>query len=225
MRLFYRILFYVTGLYFLAFSVTLAVSSNLGVIAGSTFPYILSYIIKIDFGICCTAVFFLYVLLQFLILKKEFKPINLLQLVFSALFGYFVGFTTMIIGGWVAVTYLEKLMQLALSIILTGLGVVLYINVQLVPMPPEGFLLAIMAKAPKFTLGKLRIIHDCIIVLLSAAISFVAFSSILGIREGTLISAVCSGLAIELFNKLLSEPIKRICFGETKTESTAVFLN
>jgi uncharacterized membrane protein YczE len=222
MKMVYRILFYILGLFFLAFSVTLAVSSNLGVIAGNTFPYILSFVLKISLGTCVTGVFFLYVLLQFIILRKEFKPINLLQLVFSALFGYFVAFTTMIIGGWVAATYFEQLLQLALSVVLTGLGVVLYINVQLVPMPPEGFLLAIMSKAPKFTLGKLRIIHDCIVVLVSVVISLIAFSSILGIREGTLVSAICSGLAIEFFNKFLSKPIKRICFSESKAESSTV---
>jgi len=222
MRIFYRILFYILGIFCLAFSVTLAVSSNLGVIAGNTFPYILSCVTKISLGTCCTAVFFIYVLLQLIILKKEFKLINLLQLVFSALFGYFVGFATMIIGGWVASSYLEQLVQLALSILLTGLGVVLYINVDLVPMPPEGFLLAIIAKKPKFTLGKLRIIHDCVVVLISAIISYISFSSILGIREGTLISAVCSGLAIELLSKILSKPIRRACLGEPKTKSNNI---
>lgn len=222
MRLFYRILFYVLGIFCLAFSVTLAVSSNLGVIAGNTLPYILSSVTKINLGICCTAVFFIYVLLQIIILKKDFKLINLAQLVFSALFGYFLEFTTMIIGGWVATSYFEQLIQLALSVLMTGLGVVLYINVDLVPMPPEGFLLAIIAKKPRFTLGKLRIIHDCVVVLLSSIISYISFSAILGIREGTLISAVFSGLAIEFFSEILSGSIRKICLGEPKTNSRAV---
>ena len=219
MKTLWRILIYILGLFCLAFSVTLAVSSNLGVIAGNTFPFLISQVTNISLGTCCTAVFFVYVLLQIVILRKDFKPFNLLQLVFSVLFGYFVRLTTLIIGGWVATSYLVQLLQLALSILLTGIGVVLYIQVDLLPMPPDCFLQAIIFKRPGNTLGKLRIIHDCVVVLISAVISYAAFSTILGIREGTLISAVFSGLAIDFFSKILAAPIRRVCFDEPAVSS------
>lgn len=218
MRLYLRILFYILGIFCLSCSMPLAVSASLGMFPASSFPYILSSVTNISLSVFITLVFSLYVLLQIIILGKEFKWINLFQLVFSALLGYFVELTTMIFSNWLATTYLERFIQLALSILLSGLGVVLYINTELMTMPPEGFMLAILRKKPGLSLGKLRIMHDSTILLLTCAISLIAFKEIRGIREGTLIAALFCGMSIELFSKLLRKPIRRSCLGEITNE-------
>ena len=178
--------------------------------------YVLSLVFNKPLSVFATIVFVAYVLLQFLILRKDFKPLYLLELIFTFAFGYFVDVATKILGNWVPGSYPEQLFQLFLSIVFTGLGVACYINTDLVPMPPEAFLLAIMAKKPKWSMGKLRIIHDVAIVIVSVIISLIVLGGIRGFREGTVITAILSGISIDLFNKLLSKPIRKICFGQDK---------
>ena len=80
--------------------------------------------------------------LQILILRRQFKPVNLFQIVFSTIFGYFVNFTKDVVGDFAIPTYPGKLLMLAVSIVFIAIGVVLYIGVELVPMPMEGLSLS-----------------------------------------------------------------------------------
>ena len=93
-----RILVYCLGLLLLAFGVAISVNSDLGVSPVNSLPYVISQIIHVQLGTCVTAVFCSYILLQVLILRREFQPINLLQILFSTLFGYFVDFAKWTIG-------------------------------------------------------------------------------------------------------------------------------
>ena len=83
---------YCLGLLFLAFGVALSVNSNLGVSPVNSLPYVISKVVNVQMGTCVTIVFCAYILMQVLILRKEFNHINLLQIVFSTIFGYFVDF-------------------------------------------------------------------------------------------------------------------------------------
>ena len=93
-----RVFVYVFGLLTLAFGVAFAVNSGLGISPVNSLPFIVSLIVNVDMGICVTVLFSLYILFQIIILQKDFKWINLTQLLFSSIFGYFVYFTRMVIG-------------------------------------------------------------------------------------------------------------------------------
>ena len=85
-----RVAIYCLGLFLLAMGVAISVNSNLGVSPVNSLPYVISKIINVQLGTCVTAVFCSYILMQIIILRKEFQIINLLQIVFSTIFGYFV---------------------------------------------------------------------------------------------------------------------------------------
>ena len=214
-----RFLVYIIGIFFLAFSVTLSVSCNLGTIAGNMLCYILSVVCNKPLSTFTTIIFFVYVLLQFLILRKDFKPIYILELAFTVVFGYFVGITTAILGKWIPGNYFEQLLQMFLSLVFTGIGVSCYVNVNLVPMPPEAFSLAIIFKKPSLTMGKVRTIQDIVTVILSLAISLICTGAIHGFREGTVITALLSGFSIDFFNKRIGKYVRKFCLDETQEEA------
>ena len=204
LRLVLRILIYCFALLLMAFGVALSVNSNLGVSPVNSLPYVVSRIVNVPMGTCVTVIFCFYILLQLLLLRKEFHPIILLQIVFSTIFGYFVDFAKMIVGDFALPTYFGQLAMLLASIVLIALGVLLYMDVELVPMPMEGLSSCIAKKLGK-PFPTMKSIVDCLVVLLG---------TLEGIREGTVITAVVVGRLIALLRKPISPIVRKICFGE-----------
>ena len=209
----FRVLIYCFGLFLMALGVAFSVNSNLGVSPVNSLPYVVSQIIGIQMGSCVTAIFCFYILLQIVLLRKEFKPVNFLQIVFSTIFGYFVDFAKMLVGDFAIPTYFGQLAMLAISIVLIAVGVLLYMDVELVPMPMEGLSSTIARKLNKpFPTMKTDI--ECVVVMTGVILCLVFFGKLDGIREGTVITAVVTGKLIAVFKKPISPVVKRICFGE-----------
>ena len=208
-----RVLIYCLGLLSLAFGVAFSVNSNLGVSPVNSLPYVISRIVNVQMGTCVTAVFCFYILLQILILGRKFNPVNLLQIVFSTIFGYFVDFAKMVLGDFTIPTYFGQLTMLAISIPLIAVGIVLYMDAQLVPMPMEG-LSSCLADKFGVSFPNMKTIVDCLVVGIGLVLCFVFLGKLDGLREGTIITAVVTGKVIALIKKPLSPLLKKICFGE-----------
>lgn len=207
-----RVLIYCGALFLMAVGVALSVNSNLGVSPVNSLPYVISQIIHVQMGTCVTVLFCFYILLQVMILRREFQPVNLLQILFSTVFGYFVDFAKMLVGDFALPTYAGKLTMLAASIFLIALGVMLYIDVELVPMPMEGLSSCIAKKLGK-PFPTMKTVVDCVVVLTGVVLSFLFLGKLDGIREGTILTAAVTGKLIAMFRKWLSPTVKRICFG------------
>lgn len=208
-----RILVYCLGLLLLAFGVAVSVNSDLGVSPVNSLPYVISQIIHVQLGTCVTVVFCSYIALQVLILRKDFQIINLLQILFSTLFGYFVDFAKLVIGDFALPGYPGRLVMLAVSIVLIALGILLYLEADLVPMPMEGLTAAIAKKLGK-PFPTMKTIVDCVVVASGIALCFLFLGGLNGIREGTVITAIVTGKIIAWLRKPLSPVLKKLCFGE-----------
>ena len=208
-----RVAIYCLGLFLLAMGVALSVNSNLGVSPVNSLPYVVSQIIGVQLGSCVTVVFCFYILLQIMILRKEFNPINLLQIAFSTIFGYFVEFAKMLVGDFAIPTYAGKLVMLAISIVFIALGILLYMDVEMVPMPMEG-LTSCLAKKLGKPFPTVKTVVDCIVVGTGVVLCFVFLGGLDGIREGTIITAVVTGKLIAVLRKPLTPIVKKVCFGE-----------
>jgi len=206
-----RVGIYCFALLSLAFGVAISVNSNLGVSPVNSLPYVVSRILDVQMGTCVTVIFCFYILLQICILRKEFRPINLLQIVFSTIFGYFVDFAKAVVGDFAIPTYFGQLTMLAVSILLIALGVLLYMEVQLVPMPMEGLSASIAQKLGK-PFPTMKTVVDCIVVFTGIALCFLFFGKLDGIREGTVITAAVTGKLIAILKKPISPVIRKICF-------------
>ena len=206
-----RILFYSLGAFFCANGVVLTINANLGVSAASSLPYVLSLVTNIDVGICFMAFFVLLISAQIIILRKDFKWVNLTQIIFATMFGYFVIIAEFIIGDFTLASYPGRLLILLAGNFMIALGVTMYVDVKLVPMPVEGLANALMQKIKKpFYLMKITV--DSGTALCALIISLLAFGRILGLREGTLISSVMIGWMIKMIQKVLHPIMEKLCF-------------
>lgn len=207
----FRIGFYVMGLFVIALGVAFSLNSNLGISPVNSLPYVVSLVTGTAMGAWVIIIFCGYILLQVLILRREFKLVNLTQIVFSTIFGFFVDLARLLLGDFALPHYWGQLIMLAISILLVALGVFLYISADIVPMPMEGLSLAIARKA-NIPFPKMKIIVDCVVVGISILISLLFFHRLEGIREGTVATAVFAGAVIGVFKKLLGPAIQQICF-------------
>ncbi len=213
MKLFWRVFFYIFGLTLVAFGVGLAIRSGLGISPVSSLPFAVSEATGLRLGLCVTGVYCVYVLVQLALLRREFKPILLLEVVFATIYGYLVDFAKWAVSGIPTPNYLVRLLLLCTAILLFGFGLVLYLTADLVPMPMEGMLLAIEKKQSRLKYHQLKIAGDVIGVGLAALILFVGTGTLNGLREGTLLMAIFSGPVVGLVARPLAPRVAKLCFG------------
>ena len=207
-----RVGVYCLGLLLLAFGVAFSVNCNLGASPVSALPYVVSRIVNMPLGTCTTLVFCGYVLLQILILGREFRPVDLLQVLVSTIFGYFVDFAKFVVGDFTLPAYFGKLVMLGISIVLIALGVLLYVEAHLVPLPMEGVSFSVAKKLNK-PFPATKTVIDCVVVLTAVGLSFLFFGRLDGIREGTIITAMVVGKLVGILKKPLGPILRKLCFG------------
>lgn len=208
-----RILFWIIGQFTIASGIVFSVKSDLGVSAGSAVPYVLSQVSEITLGTCVTAFFCVLVLLQIILLRKDFEWRNLIQVFGAAIFGVFTDAATYVFGGFTADTYAVKLLFLFLGIILQAIGIAIYIDTHIMLMPAEGIIAAVHQKLLKNTdIGTVKVVVDCFWLLLAVVLSLVFLHRITGIREGTLILALCVGKTMGIIHNITQKPLEHLFY-------------
>ena len=88
-----RYVVFLIGLFINSFGVSLITKANLGTSPISSIPYVLSLNFPFTLGQFTIIFSLLLILIQLLILRKNFKAEHLLQIPISILFGYFIDLT------------------------------------------------------------------------------------------------------------------------------------
>ena len=197
-----RMIVYISGLFLLALGVAFSIKSGLGVSPVSSFPYALSLVLERDVGLMSTMVFAFYVLIQIILLRRNFKLKNLLQLAVASMFGFFVSISMAMIMPLNPDGYPSRLAFLVISLFLISAGILFYLTANIVPMPPEGMVLAIQ-KTTGIPFSKVKILFDSTSVLLAAVLLLGFIGNLQGLREGTLLAALGVGHLIGFLTKWL----------------------
>jgi uncharacterized membrane protein YczE len=153
-------------------------------------------------------VYGLYIVIQIILLRKTFNISILLQLPCSVLFGKYTDFFNQLIQIEPSAV-VGRVLLLSAAILLTALGVVLTVNMQIVPNAPDGLVQVIAVQAKK-EFGYIKNIFDGVSVLVSIIVSLLMERHLIGIGIGTIASALLIGRFIALFNKLGKERLKRL---------------
>ncbi len=218
-----RILCYLIGMMFLAAGVVIAINANLGISPVASLSRALYLVLRyygittFTLGNCVAFLYCIYVALQFLILGKELPITNLLQLVVSFMFGWFVDLFEFLIGDFRIPTYAGSFIMLMISLLLLVVGVSLYLGAKIMPMPSEGIGLSVSKKLKKIPFYKVKWTLDCTFVLVSTITMLVTIGNIgiidetgtfsYLIREGTVITAFTVGPAMGFFTKKVLNPL------------------
>lgn len=153
----------------------------------------------------------LLVLIQIIILRKKFRPFQLLQIPVCIVFGFLNDFALFCLDGITLTAYWQQWLVCIANIIILGFGVSMEVNAKLVTLAGEGIVLAICRICPiKF--GYMKVICDLGMVLTAVIISLIFFHTVQGVREGTLAAAIFVGLISKQFNRFMT-PLSEKLFG------------
>ena len=92
--------------------------------------------------------------------------------------------------------------------VVLGLGVALEVFSGAAALPGEGLVLAVSTVLHK-PFSSVKIANDVILVLLALLLSYCVFHEIHGLREGTVISALCVGIFVKFWLAGLTKLFKR----------------
>ena len=184
---------FVLCLFFMGVGVAFTKHGNLGVSPISSVANVVSLKFTfLSFGTWLTISNCILLLGQILLLRKNFKLIQLLQIPLSFLFGFFTDAGLIIAGVIQNDNYIIRILLVVVGVVILGFGIAI-------------------ADVSKKDFSSVKIIFDVSWVMLSIVISLILFKGeIHGTREGTIISALLVGATIKFFRPLLQKPITKI---------------
>ena len=197
-----RLIIMLVGVSIVSASVALTRATGLGTSPVSCFPATLSYLTPLSTGIWTFIMNVLFVLIQIALLRRDFNPIQLLQIpyvfVFSALIDVFVPFCELIPMD----NYGLQVFWSVVGCFMTAFGVFLQVKASFLTLPGEGIILAI-SHVSKVAFPKIKVAFDSTNVMVAAIVSLACSGGLYGVREGTILAALAVGTIVGLFNKIM----------------------
>lgn len=206
-----RYVLFIISVFFCGLGVAFTKHAELGVSPISSIANVVS--IKFDFisfGTWLIVSNCVLLLGQIILLRRNFNPIQLLQIPLSFLFGYFTDFGLWIIEDIPNENYIVRLLLVAAGIIFIGFGIAIGVIADVILNSGEAIVKAI-SDVTKKEFGTVKIIFDITWVLMSVVLSLIFFDGkLVGTREGTIISAVFVGVTVKFFKPLMQKPLTKI---------------
>ena len=198
-----RYIVFLIGLFINSLGVSLITKANLGTSPISSIPYVLSLNFPFTLGQFTIAFSLLLILIQLIILRRNFKAEHLLQIPISILFGYFIDLTMVMLFFVNPQTYLSSVVYLLVGCVILGFGVYTEVLANVAMLPGESFVRAV-SYTWKTEFGSTKVAFDVSLTVIAAVLSLLFAHRLDGVREGTIIAALLVGFIARLFGRWLT---------------------
>jgi uncharacterized membrane protein YczE len=213
-----RIPMYFVGLFIMTIGIALSVKSNLGVSPVSSIPYTMTCVWGIEMGKATIIFHAALVVIQILILRRNFKWINLLQVVVGIVFGYFTTFCNYLATFIPASDNIVlRLVLMLISTVFIAAGIFFYLPADLIPLAGEGVMQAV-SEVTHIEFSKVKIGFDCSMVLISVVTCLICIHSLGSVGIGTVIAAFLVGINLGAINRALGAKRDELLGKKTYTE-------
>ncbi len=202
---------FIVSLFFAALGVAVTKRGELGVSPISSVANVMSCkYVSLSLGTWLIIWNCILIVGQVVILRREFEPVQLLQIPLSFLFGFFTDIGTMLATHIPADVYAVRLVLVLCGTAILGFGIALSVAANVILNSGEAFVKAIADKSGK-NFSNVKTGFDICCVLASVALSLVFFEGkIIGTREGTILTALLTGLCVKLFSLQISGAVEKV---------------
>lgn len=170
--------------------------AGLGTTPISTVPYTVGEITGLTFGAATFAVNVLFVLVQWALLRSRFHYTSFFQIPIVSVFSYFIDFH-MGWTGWITeFSYPARFGWSLLGNVFLAFGIYWQVASKTIVQPGEGMVLAFSVVLRK-AFGTVKIWNDVTLVAVAALLGFLCLGHVVGVREGTVVSAFLVGLILK----------------------------
>ncbi len=206
-----RYILFVICLFFMGIGIALTKHGELGVSPISSVANVISLKFTFfSFGTWLTITNCLLLVGQVVLLRRNFKLIQLLQIPLSFILGYFTDFGMWLVSQIPNDNYAVQLVLVLSGIVVLGFGISLGIIADVVLNSGEAFVKA-LADVTKKEFSNVKIAFDVSWVMISIVLSLIFFDGkLLGTREGTIISALLVGVTVKFFRPRLAKPLIKL---------------
>lgn len=198
-----RYIFLLAGLFVNGLGVSFITKAGLGTSPITSIPYTLSLGFTPTVGMFTLVFNIFLVILQVILLRRNFQLQNLLQLPIIALFSFFIDLTMSLLGFMQPETYAMKVVSLIVGCLILGFGVFMEMAANVAMLPGEATVRAV-SDVFSTDFGKTKIAFDSSMTVIAAILSFIMFRHLDGVREGTIVAAILVGFIARLFKKYIS---------------------
>ena len=195
---------FIFSLMTMGFGIALVTKSNLGTSAMSSVPFVLSQVFNLSFGTFTIILNLIYFAVQLIVLNKDFPKHQYLQIIIGPILGVFIDLSMFLLKNYNGGNYLLQLTTLLIGCFITAISISIQLDANVVTNPPEGIVKLISSKT-KHTFSKTKMSFDIFLVTTATLISLIGLGKVVGVREGTLISAFVVGYFIKLINSTKSK--------------------
>ncbi|MDO5845252.1 MAG: DUF6198 family protein [Methanocorpusculum sp.] len=191
----------IAGIFIMAVGVSLSVKADLGTSPISCLPNVLSLALPLSIGGFTFIMNICFVLAQIAILRKRFRPFQLLQIPMIFVFSVFIDFTMFLLTPLAPDFYPVQFFVMILSCAVLALGITILIKADVLMMAGDALIRVISQEAHK-KFGNVKICFDVTLVVMSVIVSFALLGGLYGVREGSVIAAVLVGTIVKLYQKM-----------------------
>ena len=197
-----RLICYFVGLFIMTIGIALSVKSDLGVSPVSSIPYTLTVCWDIEMGKATILFHCVLIVIQILILRKNFKLKSLLQLPVGIVFGYFTTFCNTL-AGYLPSTdnYFLRICMILISVVLVAIGIFMYLPADIMPLAGEGVMQAV-SDTIKVEFSKVKVAFDVTMVIVSLVTCLIVLHTLGSVGVGTVIASLMVGMVLGWIKKL-----------------------
>ena len=193
-----RLVWFSAGILINSFGIVLITKGALGTSQISSIPYVLSLQMpSISFGMFSFIMNMVYIVLQALLLRRQFKPIQLLQIVVNVVFSASIDVFMAMLSFYAPQQLFTRVLSAVAGCIVLAFGISVEVAPDLIMVPGEGIVAAI-SKVSGRRFGSVKVVFVVTLILIAA---WLFFGNIVGVGVGTLLSAVSVGQFVNLINR------------------------
>lgn len=183
---------FLLSVWVIGLGISMITQSNLGTTAITSLPYVFSALFPWSFGTFTMLANILWVLLQIIILRKNFERKQYIQFFVGPLLGVSIDINGLLLQSFQTSPYLARLIFVLIGCAILAFGIFLQLASRTIYNPTEGIVnvLSITFKKP---FGNVKLAFDIGLIVASVILSWATMGTIVGIREGTLLSAILIG--------------------------------
>ena len=194
-----RTLLMLAGIVVMALGIDIVVRAALGNSPISACPNVLSLAFtQVSFGVFMLVWQCVLVLAQVVILRRDFRAVDLLQIPISVLFGLCIDLFVQLLGPLAPATYWQSCLWLVAGVAVLALGIVMTVLSRTVMNCGEAVVQAVSVKTG-IRFGTVKVGFDLTCALLAITCAFAFTGHLAGVREGTIVCAAFTGIIVNLY--------------------------
>ncbi|VEI12985.1 Uncharacterised protein [Trueperella bialowiezensis] len=179
----------------LAIGLAFITQSGLGTSAIGSPMWVFSVLTSLSFGMWNFIFNVAFVVLQWVLLRKDFPLWYWIQIPIAMFFSGILDLTMNLLAPYVPQQYQARLLFLFAGVFIVAVGVAFEVATSKYFLPGEGIVSAI-AKVGGWPFPKVKVIFDVSLVAFAIVASLLLFGRVEGVREGTVIAAVFTGVIV-----------------------------